>query len=248
MISVGGEAESEEDEGDGIKPLPDRLVMELTAHRTLALPDAMANNPHVAMTALLHKLCADTFQHSTSGGSLEASVTHVFFPAQPENLKDSVSAKSVEERQDAWKAKLPKEDGALWDCIAGLDDASRAALLAHCVSYGVNALYQKADRYGGGAISAHGVEQRLRQADRLARTVGLDMVDAGWRPSVENYLGRVTKPRILQAVREAKGEQAVQLLSHLKKADMALVCARACDDAHQLFVKCFMFQPRYTSP
>src|SRR5262249_10776286 len=43
MIGVGGEAESEEDEGDGIKPLPDRLVMELTAHRTLALPDAMAN-------------------------------------------------------------------------------------------------------------------------------------------------------------------------------------------------------------
>lgn len=38
---------------------------------------------------------------------------------------------------------------------------------------------------------------------------------------MENYLGRVTKPRILETVREAKGEQAVQLIGHLKKADMA---------------------------
>ena len=28
------------------------------------------------------------------------------------------------------------------------------------------------------------------------------MVAAGWRPTVGNYLGRVTKPRILEAVRE----------------------------------------------
>jgi ParB family chromosome partitioning protein len=161
VITIDGEAEPEEDKGDGIKPLPDRLVMELTAHRTLALRDAVANNPRVAMTALLHKLCLETFQHSTSGTCLEASVKHVFFPAQAENLKDSSSAKAVGERHEAWKAKLPKEDRALWDWLAGLDDQSRAALLAHCVSYGVNALYEKADRYGGGAISAHGVQQRL---------------------------------------------------------------------------------------
>ena len=47
------------------------------------------------------------------------------------------------------------------------------------------------------------------------------MVTAGWKPNVDNYLGRVTKPRILEAVREAKGEQSVQLIDHLKKGDMA---------------------------
>ena len=181
------------------------------------------------MTTLLHKLCLDTFRHSASGTCLEASVKHVFFPVQAENLKDSASAKSVSERHEAWKAHLPKDEATLWDWLAGLDDASRAALLAHCVSYGVNALYEKADRYGGGAITAHGVQQRLHQADRLARAVGLDMVDAGWRPSVENYLGRVTKPRILQAVREAKGVEAAQLIDHLKKADMAKEAERLLD-------------------
>src|ERR1700683_1654882 len=47
------------------------------------------------------------------------------------------------------------------------------------------------------------------------------MAAAGWRPTVDNYLGRVPKVRILEAVREAKGEDSARLIDHLKKADMA---------------------------
>jgi ParB family chromosome partitioning protein len=183
VITIGGQAaEPEEDDDDAVKPLPDRLVMELTAHRTLALRDALANNPHVAMTALLHKFVVDAFQRTPSaGGCLEASVRHVVFNVQAAELKDSASAKSVAERHEAWKTNLPQDDQALWDWLAALDDASRLSLLAHCVSYGVNALYEKADRYGGPSIPQHGLDRRLVQADRLARAVGLDMVEAGWK-------------------------------------------------------------------
>ena len=97
------------------------------------------------------------------------------------------------------------------------------------MSFGVNALYEQADRYNQGRVSAHGVRTRLDQADRLARAVGLDMVEAGWRPTVDNYLGRVTKPRILEAVREAKGEPSAQLIDHLKKGDMAKEAERMLD-------------------
>ncbi len=221
VITIGGEQPADDGDDDAIRPLPERLVSELTAHRTLALRNAMSNNPQVALTALLHKLCLDTFQHSAPGACLEASVRHVFFAAQSADLKDSPSAKAIADRHGAWKAELPKDADALWDWLAALDDGRRAALLAHCVSFGVNALYEKGDRYGGPGVSAHGVQQRIAQADRLARAVGLDMVEAGWRPTVENYLGRVTKPRILEAVREAKGDQAAQLIDHLKKAEMA---------------------------
>ena len=88
---------------------------------------------------------------------------------------------------------------------------------------------READRHGGPGVSVHGVQRRIAQADRLAQAVGLDMVEAGWRPTVDNYLGRVTKPRILQAVREAKGEQSAQLIDHLKKADMAKEAERLLD-------------------
>jgi ParB family transcriptional regulator, chromosome partitioning protein len=95
VITIGGEASSAEDEDDAIAPLPERLLIELTAHRTLALRDAVAKNPHVAMTSLLHKLCLETFWHDASNGCLEASVRHVFFPAQAADLKESLSARAA---------------------------------------------------------------------------------------------------------------------------------------------------------
>ena len=232
VITIGGQpAEPEDDEDDIVKPLPDRLVMELTAHRTLALRDAVAGNPHVALTALLHKLVVDTFQRTaTSGGCLEASVRHVFFPVQAADLKDSPLAQAIAERQEAWKADLPQDDQALWDWLTALDETSRLSLLAHCVSFGVNALYEKPNPYGGNGVSQHGLERRLAQADRLARTTGLDMVEVGWTPTVDNYLGRVPKRRILEAVREGAGERAAQLIYHLKKGDMAKEAERLLAD------------------
>ena len=89
------------------------------------------------------------------------------------------------------------------------------------VSQASCATRKNSNRNNQGRVSAHGVRTRLNQADVLARAIGLDMVQAGWRPTVDNYLGRVTKPRILEAVREAKGESSAQLIDHLKKADMA---------------------------
>ena len=55
------------------------------------------------------------------------------------------------------------------------------------------------------------------------------MAAAGWTPTVENYLGRVPKARILEAVGEAKGERSVQLIAHLKKGDMAGEAQRMLD-------------------
>jgi len=84
-------------------------------------------------------------------------------------------------------------------------------LFAHCVGLTINATCQPYDRR----------PKAVAHADRVAEAVQLDMAAAGWRPTVAGYLGRVTKAQILEAVREAKGEQAAQLIEDLKKADMA---------------------------
>jgi ParB family transcriptional regulator, chromosome partitioning protein len=234
-ITVAGQSGAdEEDDDDAVRQLPDRLVAELTAHRTLALRDAVACHPQVAMTALLHKLCVDAFCQTYTPGCLEAGVRHVQLPGQTPDLKESASAKSIADRHAAWNADLPTDEQALWDRLATLDDASRLALLAHCVSFGVNALFEKVDRYGGSGVTANGLQRRLDQADRLARVVNLDMAEVGWRPTVDNYLGRVTKTRILEAVREAKGEGAMQLIGHLKKSEMAKEAERLLEDTRWL--------------
>ena len=231
VITSGGQpigADPTEDEDDSaLKPLPERLVMELTAHRTLALREAIGRSPDVALTLLLLKLVTDTFRTSSASGScLEASVRHVYMSAQAPDLKDSVVAKLVDERHTAWEADLPLgDDAALWDYLTVLDQGSRLALLAHCLSFGINALHEKVNPYGAG-ISASGLTRRMAHADLVARAVDLDMVEAGWEPTVDGYLNRVPKARILEAVREAKGEGTAQLLDHLKKGEMATEAGR----------------------
>ena len=217
----GGRADA-----DTIKPLPDRLITELTADRTLALRDKLATDPSVAFVAVLHKFCQDVFYGGSQYGfAMEVSVRGTTFHSQPEGLRDSVYAKAIEARYDSWRKRLPAKVADLWDGLAALTGPEQAELFAHCASFGVNALYERADRYGG-RVSAHSVEQRIAEADRLSLAVGLDMAEAGWRPTVANYLGRVTKPRILEAVREGAGERAAQLIAHLKKGDMATEAER----------------------
>ncbi len=231
VITIGGTPPaSEPEEEDGIRPLPERLMAELTAHRTLALRDAVASRPQVALTALLHKLVLDTFRVGSGSGCLEVSVREIHFAAQAEDLRDSACAHAVAERHASWEVELPAASDALWDWLAALDDASRLALLAHCVSFGINALHEKPNPYGGMGVSEHGLRVRLAQADRLARATDLDMVSAGWRPTAANYLGRITKARILEAVREGAGERAAQLIGHLKKGEMVKEAARLLAD------------------
>ncbi|MDH4989134.1 chromosome partitioning protein ParB [Aminobacter anthyllidis] len=233
FISIGGQpADKEDEDEEGNKPLPERLVGELTAHRTLALQNALANNPHVAMTALLHRMVMERYHFAAPTGCLEISVRQTCFSAQGTDLKDTLSAKAISERYDAWKADLPSDEDTLWDWIAALDDSNRMDLLAHCVSYCVNAVNERANPYGGSGPTPHSLNCRLAGADRLARATGFDMVnDAHWRPTVDNYLGRVTKARILVAVREGAGERAASLIQHLKKGDMAQEAERLLSEA-----------------
>jgi ParB family chromosome partitioning protein len=235
VITIGGQVSEPEDEDDDVvKPLPDRLVTELTAERTLALRDKLATTPSIAFQAVLHKFCLDVFsRYFASGSAMEVAVRNVTFPIQAQGLKDTPTAKAISERHKSWEERLPKDRTDLWDWLTTLTGDDQAALFAHCASFGVNAVYEKADRYGAG-ISSHGVEQRIGEANRIARAVGLDMVEAGWRPTVENYLGRVPKRRILEAVREGAGERAAQLIDHLKKGDMAKEAERLLADSFWL--------------
>ena len=202
---------AEPEEEDGIKPLPDRLLTELTTHRTLALRVALGEHRDVAFLAALHAFCLRVFYGYGLNTCLELDVKSVTFHAQAPGLNDTMLARTLAQRQQDWSAKLPKQPEDLWDTLAGLGELSREALFAHCVGLSVNAVHEAYSRR----------PQALAHADVLAQAVDLNMAAAGWTPTVDTYLGRITKARILQAVREAKGEHAAQLIDHLKKGEMA---------------------------
>lgn len=212
-VSINGKPvgieEPEEDDGK-IRPLSDRLVEDLTAVRTVALRNALANDPVMAFIAALHVFVLKTFYRYGSDSCLEITTQHTAF-SQTQGLGDTVWAKEIGERQESWGYDLPGNANEVWDYLIALDEASRMALFAHCVSLSLNATIQAWNRRS----------REVAHAKQLARSIGFSMVEAGWTPTVDNYLGRVTKAHILQAVREAKGEQSAQFIDHLKKPDMA---------------------------
>lgn len=106
---------------------------------------------------------------------------------------------------------MPKDRRDLWDALIVFDTDSRAALFAHCASLTVNAVHEPWNRSPG----------PIMHAGQLARAVGLDMVAAGWAPTVENYLGRSPRRGFSKRCARRGGEASAQLIGHLKKPDMA---------------------------
>jgi ParB family chromosome partitioning protein len=209
IVTTEAVAESEEDEG--LSPISDRLMTELTSHRTLGLRHALGEQPDVAFRAALHVLTLKTFYHYGSDSCLELDLKSVSFGTQAPGLNDSASAEAIRARHESWAKALPKESADLWDALQEWDGDSQAGLFAHIVSLSVNAVYEPWNRR----------PRAFAHADRLAQAVDLDMAAAGWKPTVDNFLGRVTKARILQAVAQAKDQRAADRIEHLKKGDMA---------------------------
>src|SRR4029077_4297638 len=113
----------------------------------------------------------------------------------------SPAAKQLAERHQAWRTQLPEQIEGLADWLIRQDMQTLIGLLAYCVAATV-----KPDRTD--AFTA------------LAGAVSLDMTQ-WWQPTAANYLGRVSKALILEAVTEGVSPNAAANLASLKKGDMA---------------------------
>ena len=224
--SDDGAAKSADDAGGAeergaLRALPDRLVSDLTAWRTLALQDRVAQDPALAFAALLHVLVLGCFYSFSRESCVQIAANRVSFSNAPTDLRDCAPAQALDARAAAWKARLPQSDKEVWSFLLTLGGEEQSQLLAHCASLCVNAQAEVVPKYDNGRISAHGVERRIAHSHVLALAAGLDVHGAGWRPTSEGYFGSVTKPQILADVAEARGDEVARMIGHLKKADMA---------------------------
>jgi ParB family transcriptional regulator, chromosome partitioning protein len=192
-------------------PLSDKLIAELTAHHTAALRLEVAQHPETALIALTHTLAASIFYLSTEEVScLQIVPRSAHLSSHAPGIDETDTSRRIAERHEAWRARLPEEPEPLWSCIAELDSAERLALLAHCTALTVNAVR---------------TPNTTPAADTLAEALGLDMTRY-WQPTASSYFSRVTKERILEAVREGVSEQAALEIAGLKKQPMAEAAER----------------------
>ncbi len=212
---VAGQPAEEEIDEPG-RPLPDRLVSEMTVHRTIALRDALAGHPDLAFLAVLHALCLSLFSRGAFDTCLEIEAKSLAYAQQPTGLAETPCAAAISTRHKAWAEQLPRDPDRMWEALVAFDHDSRQALFAHCVGLTINALYEGWNRR----------PRALAHADRLAQAMQLDMVAAGWAPTVEAFFSRITKGQMLDTVREAQGDGAADRIAGLKKDDMAVEAAR----------------------
>jgi len=209
-----------DDEPAAPSALADRLVADLTAHRTAALRYALGEDPDIALAAVVHALALQCFDFDYGFGScLDLRLESALLGAHGAGVAESPAGRKLEARHATWAAELPRSAAALWVHVLAMPQKQRLRLLAHCAGLSINAV-QTQGRRG----------RALDQADRLATGLALDMADY-WTPTVESYLGRVTKANILEAVAEGVSPEAVRQIEGLKKGPMAaraesLLCDR----------------------
>jgi ParB family chromosome partitioning protein len=207
---VNGNVPSATEDDDATSGLPDRLLMELTAYRSLALRHALACDANMAYLAVLHALALRLFYRYSADSSLQIEARdHLVTPF--EGLGDAPPAQFMAASHKSWEQTLPDRPEELWDALARLDADDRQTLFAHCVGLTINAVHQPHQSTGG----------KFRHADQLATALKLDMTQYGWVTRADNFLGRLTKTQIIAAVTDAKGAETASLLLDLKKKEMA---------------------------
>lgn len=177
----------------------------------MGLRDALAAEPSLALTALVHALALRTFYPPYDQPScVEVKIVSAYLDGHAPGVSEGAAGRRVAERHEAWAARMPRESAEAWGVVSALPGGELLDLLAHCVSLGVNAVRSPLDRRPGA----------WAYAELLASAAGLDMTKT-WTATAASYFSRVTKPRVLEAVREARGDDAAERISGLKKTDMA---------------------------
>lgn len=194
------------------RPLSERMVTILTAHRTAALQALVAQSPAVALVALLYALVPQIFRtlarHRYSGVA-KVSLTNNRNCGNlgAEELEGTRAWISLEDNIGRWEERLPGEGEDLFAWLQDLSQADQLDLLAVCVAHSINTVEQREDSAGH------------QHAHRIAAAVDLDMAD-WWEPTADSYLASVPKSRRIEAVREAAGQEAANAIASMKKDAM----------------------------
>ena len=209
----GGGAPEAEEVGSA---LSDRLVIDLTAHKTMGLRDAVQADVGAALATVVHALALQVFYPGYGLWTpLQLRLSASGLERLAPGVEDGPAGRRVRDRCEAWGGRLPERAEDLWSVVFGLAPSNQLDLMACCAGVGLYAVRDPHDRRPGA----------LAQAEALATVVGLDMT-ATWSATAASYFSRVPKTRVLEAVTEAVNAEEAGRIAGFKKGDMAEAAAR----------------------
>lgn len=202
----------------GARPaISEKLMRNLTAHRTGAMQAAMVQNPFVALVCLVYTLARPRFtdRPCMGGSALQITAQGASYRELCEQGSEFATSQAAEVMADAahlWGDRLPGDHEALFKWLLVQDVEGLMELLAYCT-----------------ACSLDAVEGRERtdhnDSDSMARALGLDMAD-WWEATAPKYFHHVSKAKAAEAVREGTSRDVLKDLSALKRVEAAEFAAK----------------------
>ncbi|MGV1793613.1 ParB/RepB/Spo0J family partition protein [Rhizobium sp. A37_96] len=233
----GDENEGETEDGEGIGAIantsagtgepeertptfthPQPLIEVLTAKKTAALRVELANNPDVALAAVVHAMLL----RISYGGrvdeksALQVSLTHEHLDRWIREPEDCPASAAFESLRENYGHKIPGNPADLFDWCLEQSHEELLALLAYAAAHAVNAVEIKfSDRRNG-----------IEQANQLGRALKVDMTN-WFETTADSYFSHINRRGIEQAVLEAQGPEAALAVSAAsKKAEAVLIAER----------------------
>jgi|CXWL01.1.fsa_nt_gi ParB family chromosome partitioning protein len=223
FVGNGGEIEAKAirtkriakgDSGDAPAIKPDysgAMIETLSKIKTLAVQEAVATNPALALDLLLDCLVGQGIHREPSYYSPLSLRLEGFNAAVPDDMMTMADIASVDQIGGSDFAALPEVNR--FATIQAMDADAKGRLLALLVARQIN----------GGETSGSRRDRRHQRFDQIAFASGVDMV-AKWQAPVAFY-DRLKKPVIAKIMTEVLGKAAADNCAKMKKGDLAASAA-----------------------
>lgn len=185
--------------------VPEKLMFNLSSHRTAAIQAMMIDNQQVSLAALATKMAFSTFgEHKDS--PVKISLTHAIHTLEKHapTLHESRAAAAISDERSAWKERLPEDSKEWFGWFLSQKQEVILSMIVFATASCTEALQGRCDGVDGGK--------------QIASALNLNMAD-WWEATPDTYLDLVPKTKLIEMVLEVAGHAESEVMVKMKKPD-----------------------------
>ncbi len=168
------------------------LIESLTQYKTAAIAVELAQQPSIALAALIHSLILNEFGLDLHFYGAKSSLQVSSCQADLAGASGSSALALLDQMKIDWAKQFPATPTALWAWCLEQPQGKLLEMLAYCIARTLHGVQFKTDSNPA----------RLQHVDALACALGCDM-RKWFTPTAENFFLRVPKSKIADALAEA---------------------------------------------
>jgi ParB family chromosome partitioning protein len=217
-----GGAAGDNDAGDGEQgpKLSATLIDELATQRRQILVAHVTSDPAMALDLTIFLMAQNVvFEQAPVPNHSTLKSSAAGFPIFGFRDEGSMASQTIDDQRqklDASWAGLPTMT-ARFDAFRALDDEARGSWVSYSIARTLEPTLNVAEGYRSNGFHDH-----------LGRLLDI-RVENWWRPTAENFFGRVKKTVMLDALEEIGGPILRGRYKDAKKGDLAATCASLCN-------------------